>query len=134
MIKSSLFLLSFTESLFITNSTIQFKMKYPNLADLLDAAAPGIDHAKVLSYGCNCQFLDGRPLAAASSGHPVDPLDQETNSKLEKTQIMIVYKIVTDLDSHRPRSSRTQIVTGPGSSQIQIVTDLDRGKQRSSQI
>ena len=81
MIKSSLFLLSFTESLFITNSTIQFKMKYPNLADLLDAAAPGIDHAKVLSYGCNCQFLDGRPLAAASSGHPVDPLDQEINSK-----------------------------------------------------
>ena len=89
MIKSSLFLLSFTESLFITNSTIQFKMKYPNLADLLDAAAPGIDHAKVLSYGCNCQFLDGRPLAAASSGHPVDPLDQEMNSKLTSGSMIV---------------------------------------------
>lgn len=111
MIKSSLFLLSFTESLFITNSTIQFKMKYPNLADLLDAAAPGIDHAKVLSYGCNCQFLDGRPLAAASSGHPVDPLDQETNSKLKKNsnndRREIVYKIFTDPDRHSSRSSQT---------------------------
>lgn len=76
MLKLSLIYVSFVQTLFINNSTIQFKMKYPNLADLLDAAAPGIDHANVLSYGCNCQFLDGRPLASAGSGHPVDPLDQ----------------------------------------------------------
>ena len=84
------------ESLFITNTTISFKMKYPNLADVLDTAAPGIDHSKVLSYGCQCQFLDGRPLvsvsakissnkvwaffeiwnkAAAGNGHPVDEID-----------------------------------------------------------
>ena len=71
-------------------------MKYPNLADVLDTAAPGIDHSKVLSYGCQCQFLDGRPLvsvsakissskvwaffeiwnkAAAGNGHPVDEID-----------------------------------------------------------
>ena len=50
-------------------------MKYPNLADVLDTAAPGIDHSKILSYGCQCQFLDGRPLAASGNGHPVDPID-----------------------------------------------------------
>ena len=63
------------DSLFITNTTISFKMKYPNLADVLDTAAPGIDHSKILSYGCQCQFLDGRPLAASGNGHPVDPID-----------------------------------------------------------
>ena len=64
-----------SNSLFITNTTISFKMKYPNLADVLDTAAPGIDHSKILSYGCQCQFLDGRPLAASGNGHPVDPID-----------------------------------------------------------
>lgn len=74
--KSTLILLSdVVSSLFITNTTISFKMKYPNLADVLDTAAPGVDHSKILSYGCQCQFLDGRPLAAAGSGHPVDEID-----------------------------------------------------------
>ena len=50
-------------------------MKYPNLADVLDTAAPGVDHSKILSYGCQCQFLDGRPLASAGNGHPVDEID-----------------------------------------------------------
>ena len=68
MKSSIIFLLPLSQSLFITNTTISFKMKYPNLADLLDVTAPGMDHSKLLSYGCNCQFLDGRPLAAAGSG------------------------------------------------------------------
>lgn len=74
--KSSVaFVLAASDALFISNSTTDFKMKYPNLGELLQTTLPGIDHGKVLSYGCNCQFLDGRPLASASGGHPVDALD-----------------------------------------------------------
>lgn len=62
--------------MFITNSTISFKLKYPNMADLLDFYAPGVDSSRYLSYGCNCNFLDNRPLASAGHGAAVDPIDQ----------------------------------------------------------
>ena len=62
--------------MFVTNSTIAFKLKYPNLADLLEYVAPDIDASKYLAYGCNCHFLDNRPLATAGHGASLDPIDQ----------------------------------------------------------
>lgn len=69
-------LVDHVKSMFITNSTISFKLKYPNLADLLDHYAPGVDASQYLSYGCNCHLLDNRPLASAGHGAAVDPIDQ----------------------------------------------------------
>jgi len=39
----SILLVENVKSMFINNSTISFKLKYPNLADLLDHYAPGVD-------------------------------------------------------------------------------------------
>ena len=72
----ALILVDNVTSMFITNTTIAFKLTYPNLADLLDHYAPGIDSSQYLSYGCNCHFLDNRPLASAGHGAAVDPIDQ----------------------------------------------------------
>lgn len=69
-------LLPGTFSSFITNSTISFKLKYPNLADLLEIYVPEIDASQYLDYGCNCNFLGDKPLAAAGHGAPLDPIDQ----------------------------------------------------------
>ena len=64
-------------SMFVTEDAINFKLKYPKLADLLDHYAPGAAAEKYLQYGCNCNFLEDKPLASSGNGATLDPIDQE---------------------------------------------------------
>lgn len=63
-------------SMFVTEDAINFKLKYPKLADLLDHYAPGAAAEKYLQYGCNCNFLEDKPLASSGNGATLDPIDQ----------------------------------------------------------
>jgi len=63
-------------SMFVTSDAISFKLKYPNLADLLEYYIPETDASQYLSYGCNCNLLDSKGLATPGHGAAVDQIDQ----------------------------------------------------------